>query len=240
MKKNKRNPAGTIFKIILALLVLAALAFFLVFRIRILNVEGNQRYTKEEIKTMLNYNSYKNSSLLFYFNNRQVDTTGMELIDGISVSLDKPWEVTIRVQEEQVAGCIQRGESYVYYDSQGVVTGIFTTQGSNMLLTEGISAENCAVGDQLPGAGTVFSAIAQVQQQLSFYNLTADSISVSPEGSLDLKMGDIIVKLGLGDLIPEKMSEVADLQESMAGLKGILHLENYDSTQDSIIFTKES
>ena len=38
----------------------------------------------------------------------------------------------------------------------------------------------------------------------------------------------------------EKLSELKDLLPNLDGLSGTLHLEEYDSTKDSIIFTKDS
>ena len=38
----------------------------------------------------------------------------------------------------------------------------------------------------------------------------------------------------------EKISELNDLLSKLEGLSGTLHLEEYDSTKDSIIFTKDS
>ena len=40
--------------------------------------------------------------------------------------------------------------------------------------------------------------------------------------------------------VQEKISELNDLLSKLEGLSGTLHLEEYDSTKDSIIFTKDS
>jgi hypothetical protein len=38
----------------------------------------------------------------------------------------------------------------------------------------------------------------------------------------------------------EKISELSDLQDQLSGMAGVLHLENYDPSRDSIVFTKET
>ena len=48
------------------------------------------------------------------------------------------------------------------------------------------------------------------------------------------------VLLGKDIYMEEKISELNDLLSKLEGLSGTLHLEEYDSTKDSIIFTKDS
>ena len=53
-------------------------------------------------------------------------------------------------------------------------------------------------------------------------------------------MGRVTVLLGKDIYMEEKLSELKDLLPNLDGLSGTLHLEEYDSTKDSIIFTKDS
>ena len=57
---------------------------------------------------------------------------------------------------------------------------------------------------------------------------------------MTLYFEDIRVQLGKSQYLEEKISEFKDLVPNLSGLKGVLHLEDYDPSKDSIIFTKDS
>ena len=70
--------------------------------------------------------------------------------------------------------------------------------------------------------------------------ITADSLGKSDDGGYYIVMGTVKVLLGKDIYMEEKISELNDLLSKLEGLSGTLHLEEYDSTKDSIIFTKDS
>lgn len=59
------------------------------------------------------------------------------------------------------------------------------------------------------------------------------------EGNLTVTYGGVHVNLGKGDNIESRVAAIGKTLPSIAGLSGILHLENYDGTQNRFIFSKK-
>ena len=68
--------------------------------------------------------------------------------------------------------------------------------------------------------------------------ITADSLGKSDDGGYYIVMGKVKVLLGKDIYMEEKISELNDLLSKLEGLSGTLHLEEYDSTKDSIILQR--
>ena len=68
----------------------------------------------------------------------------------------------------------------------------------------------------------------------------AEKIGLAEDGRYMLTMGNVRVQLGRNIYMSEKISELKGLLPELEGLSGVLHLEEYDATKDSIIFRKDS
>ena len=89
-------------------------------------------------------------------------------------------------------------------------------------------------------SGGVFADFLDIAAILRSEAITADSLGKSDDGGYYIVMGKVKVLLGKDIYMEEKISELNDLLSKLEGLSGTLHLEEYDSTKDSIIFTKDS
>jgi cell division protein FtsQ len=85
----------------------------------------------------------------------------------------------------------------------------------------------------------VFSSIAVLKSFVDRSGYVPDDVVFDQEGNLTVTYGGVQVNLGKGDNIESRVAAIGKTLPSIAGLSGILHLENYDGTQNRFIFSKK-
>ena len=214
-KKKKKSTKGW-----LVLIVTVGLILAVVFgcRIKTIRITGNERVSDETIQTLIQYDKCQNNSLLLWLLNRKTDISSEPLLNSIHVQLRNPQTIVVQVNEEKLSGYVQSEDEYIYVNDSGKIVLKQTEKLQDVLLLSGITADTAEVGEAI----------------------TADSLGKSDDGGYYIVMGKVKVLLGKDIYMEEKISELNDLLSKLEGLSGTLHLEEYDSTKDSIIFTKDS
>ena len=242
-KKRKLRRFFRGLLIFLAVLAVAALILIFGFRLKTVNVTGNSRYTDEEILDILQFDGSYQNTLLFYFEKRNMDVENIPFIEAIYMDIGGMDTINVEVVEKIVIGCIEDNGSYIYIDTDGIVCEISDTRQDDIPLIEGLDYDNPQLNQMLTVTDeNVYNTLLTLALQTQKYSLSIDKVVFADDGSVSMEMGDITVMLGASGTMEDKISEVNNLLPEIEsrGLKGILHLENYDSTTDSIIFTKES
>ena len=115
-----------------------------------------------------------------------------------------------------------------------------SAKGGNYLpVVHGLVFSEAAVGYPLPVQyDRVFSSIAVLKSFVDRSGYVPDYVTYDAEGNLIVTYGEASVNLGKGENIESRVAAVGKTLPSIAGLSGILHLENYDGTQNRFIFSK--
>ncbi len=237
-KKKKKSKKGW-----LVLIVTVGLILAVVFgcRIKTIRITGNERVSDETIQTLIQYDKCQNNSLLLWLLNRKTDISSEPLLNSIHVQLRNPQTIVVQVNEEKLSGYVQSEDEYIYVNDSGKIVLKQTEKLQDVLLLNGITADTAEVGEQLVSDDTgVFADFLDIAAILRSEAITADSLGKSDDGGYYIVMGKVKVLLGKDIYMEEKISELNDLLSKLEGLSGTLHLEEYDSTKDSIIFTKDS
>lgn len=244
-KKRKKKRSNTLkflkrLLIVLAIIAILALIFLFAFRIQYVHVEGNTRYSDEEILDLLNFEEQSQNTLVFYLKNRSFEAENIPFIDAVHVEYGSRDTIDIQVIEKKIVGCIESNESYYYFDSEGVVCEVAAGYESDVPKIEGLKFKNLALNAVLEvDDPAVYDALLSLTLLLEKYALTVEKVVFEEDDSLNMQMGYIRVLLGDAKNLEDKISELSNLLPKLENLRGTLHLENYDSTKDSIIFTKE-
>ena len=228
-KKKKKSMKGW-----LVLIVTVGLILAVVFgcRIKTIRITGNERVSDETIQTLIQYDKCQN---------RKTDISSEPLLNSIHVQLRNPQTIVVQVNEEKLSGYVQSEDEYIYVNDSGKIVLKQTEKLQDVLLLSGITADTAEVGEQLVSDDTgVFADFLDIAAILRSEAITADSLGKSDDGGYYIVMGKVKVLLGKDIYMEEKISELNDLLSKLEGLSGTLHLEEYDSTKDSIIFTKDS
>lgn len=211
-------------------------------------VRGNKNYTSEEIKEILEFPENGGNTLLSCLRYRFFSTKDIPFIEDIKVTMEGSKKVCIEVSETRILACIKEGKKYYYFDDDGVVQEVLSEKRERLPVIEGVDVENLEQGEAISvNNRTVFKGMMNLSSLLLDHDIMTQKIEVDSEGSFMIYVDDAIrVGIGAPVYLEEKTAEMAMILKELETMKktedirGILHLENYDSTKNSIVFTKEN
>ena len=225
---------------ILGFFIVASVTVVVVFQTRSLQIEGTKMVSDDVIKKEIQYNKSSGNSLILMLLNRKTDVSDNNMIDSIDVQLKNPWTVRVLVKEQQVVCCVATGKSYIYLNSGGNVVSTSSSEDYDLPVVQGLEVNDVMVGMRLDAADeSILDDVTAIGEDLQEYEVKADMINVLEDYKYSLLIGNVTVLLGRNIYMEEKISELANLQDQLEGLAGTLHLENYDASKESIIFTKD-
>ena len=121
-KKNRKKKKNRKIRILTGVVLgvgLAGALFFNVFKIRNIQVAGNTRYTKDEIKEMVADDKWmKNTVLLTTFHSK-VDMSDIPFMNSVEFTFVSYDTICIQVNEKKVVGYVEYEGQKVYFDKNG-------------------------------------------------------------------------------------------------------------------------
>lgn len=238
-KRSKRKllAAG----IVIAALLLIFLTAIGIFSITQVEVEGNERYTKEEIEELIIESRYDHNSLYLYWKYNYTDTKPIPFIDTVEVAVLSPHKVKITVYEKDVVGYIEYLESYMYFDKDGIMVESSVRKMEGVPLITGLNFDHLVLYEELPVQDKqVFKSILDLTQLLRKHQLTPDKINFDKNLNTTLYFDKIKVLLGEDKNTDEKIVRLRYLFPELEGLEGSLYMENYNEEDSkNITFQKE-
>lgn len=107
-------------------------------------------------------------------------------------------------------------------------------------VVEGLVFETVTVGEALPVAdSSVFNTINSLTKMINKNNIPPDVVTFDEESNLTLTYGTARVALGADKNLERKLQELSAILPQLDGLSGVLHLENFDGTQNGVVFEKD-
>ncbi len=244
-KKRKKKKFGYyLYAVVILVLTITniTLAALLLTYVQKWNVTGNELISEGEITAWVQEDPLTVNSLYTLW---KFETGSYNLpiyLEDVSVSLKAPWEVRLQVTEKKIIGCIVEGESYVYFDEEGLVLAKSSEYWEGIPFIEGLALEPAEQYGYLQAENEkVFSYIVNVTKEIEKQELAPDRI-VWGEDSMNLYFGDICAKLGRSGF-DEKVMQlpmVLEKLEEKGETAGVLHLEHYTSDSKSISFEKNT
>ena len=128
----------------------------------------------------------------------------------------------------------------LYFDKEGIVVESSSEEIEGIPRIKGIAFDNVELYKKLPvEEEDVFKKILNLTKLLDKYEIAPDSINFSQNLSVTLSFKDANVLLGKDIENDEKIVKLKQLLPDLQGMKGTLHLENYDEDMKNITFKKE-
>ena len=265
-KDPEALPVGaiTIFTI-LALVIMVFFAMLFLFRVKKVEVTGNVHESDREIRDTIMVGPMSNNTLLLSLFKRNPEFGDNPFIDRVTLEYTGRNSVRIRVSEKSVIGYVAFEEAYWYFNEDGIVeVQSLTAEPAHSADTDEVSAEevdersddtprdeyiipyiegltvtDAAVGSVLPVSDpSVFSTIASITGMINKNGIWPDRVTIEEDGTWTMTCGTIKVLLGKDEHLEDKIEELAGILPQAGGLSGTLHLENFDGTQNRIIFDK--
>lgn len=247
-KPEKSHRGRKLAALILILLAGAFAGIVYGFKLEDVRIIGNKAYSEDEIKELMNFPEDIPNTLLCYLKYFRYKVEDVPFLEKIQVKVENRNMICIEVFEANILGCLKQGKSYYYFDDNGIIQEIISDQRDTVPVIEGVSLENMEVGQKLTIENeTTYKGIMELCQLLLDHNIKAQKIEIDKNGKFTVYINDNIrVGFGTPVLLEEKAVEMANILPELQSMveteqiRGILHLENYDSTKNSIVFTKEN
>ena len=242
---QKRGPSrrfwlGLAVAGVVCAVLLGALAFVqMQFHVENVSVEGNVHYTKEEIEEMVIKDRLSANSLYLSFRYRNKEIRNIPFIEKMSVRVDSPNSITIRVYEKTVAGYVEYMGRYMYFDREGIVVESSETRTSGVPQVTGIDFDHVVLYEPLPVEDTaIFSEVLSITQMLSKYDIVTDKIFFNSENEITLYFGNVRARLGKDDL-EEKVMRLQQILPNLEGETGVLDMQNYSDDRKNVTFRRD-
>ena len=247
-ESGESSPKTKVYAVIIAVIIFIAVAIFYGFKTEEVVVRGNKNYTEEEIKSVIGFPEEGGNTLFTYLRYSFYRAKDIPFVEDINVTMEGSKRVCIEVSEIRILACIKEGKSYYYFDEDGVVKEVLNEKKERLPVIEGVEVENLEEGEAISvNNRTIFKGMMELSELLLDHGVKAQKIAVDSEGTFTVYVDDAIrVGFGAPVYLEEKTAEMAIILQELEtmrkteDIRGILHLENYDSTKNSIVFTKEN
>ena len=246
--KEKKHRKRKILPVLLGTVGILALAGLIVvfgFRVRSVEVEGNEYYSDNSIISWINNDDLAVNSLYILIRYNLTSPEMPTAVERMEISLKNPWTVHVQVREKQMVGYVDYDDSYLYFDHEGTALDRRKKIVEGVPHVEGLAfdASGVVLGETLPvDDESIFERITEVSRGLEKYKLTPDRLSCA-DGEIILTFGRIQILLG-NDNYDERLAQIdpilEKLDENYPDTSGTLHLENFDGTSENIPFVPDN
>ena len=234
---SKRKLYRILIEAVVAAIFIAALVFFVGFRVTKVQIEGNQYYTDEEIKKMVLDAPNAGNSILVMMTKTEEKTKDAQMIDHVTIKRKNRNTIVVNVKEKQMVGCLEFQGQYVNFDRQGVIQIITEEQMEGVPLIDGLSVKSAKTGQKLKGINTKkLNTILSVGKMLEKSEQKPDRLVFNDMNQLVLYYRDVEVRLGDDENMDEKMNRLSGILPQLEGMEGILHLENITEDTAGVVF----
>lgn len=242
MKKRKRRRKvwRTVLSVIAAVILLGLILVF-GFRVRTIEVEGNEYYGDNSIATWIQNDKFAENSLyvLLKYNLTQPDVPSA--VESMKVSLKNPWTLAVKVTEKTMLGYVDYDEAFLYFDREGIASLRTKEAMEGVPYVEGLKfdASKVVIGETLPVEDeSIFEKIMETSRYLDEEELTPDRL-VCTDSGITLYFGNVEVLLGNSGF-EERIAQIGPILEKLAesypDTAGTLHLENFDESSEAVRF----
>ena len=237
-RRRKKSKFGYyLYALVVLLLTIAniSLAILLLTHVQNVDVSGTKLASETEIKEWVQEDPLTVNSLYTLFKFKSGRYEMPVYLQDVNVTLSLPWEVQVQVVEKEIIACVPYKGNYVYIDKDGLVMKVSAQLDEGIPYIEGV---NVLKADQ-------FKVLKVKEEKLTSYvediiyevkkNEIAPDKIVWEENSMNLYFGEVCVELGKMNY-DVKIAELPPILASLEGKKGVLRMEHYSETSDSISF----
>lgn len=239
----RTGNAGKVTVVILLLIVLV-LGTCIIISLKIddsdIQVEGNQKYTKEEMINYIFQNDMSRNPLVIFYRSKFKEPVEIPFVDQYEIQMQSLSKITITVYEKKIIGYVRYKGVNMYFDKDGTIVE------SSMEILEGIPEvtglefDYIVLDEALPvGNEKVFRMILDVTQGLSKHAVPAQKLYISNEKETTVYIDAVAVELGENKDTNEKIQALSDMLPNLQGLSGTLDMKQLDESGNGYTFKKK-
>ena len=215
---NKNRKKLVIAGIFLTVLLLLAVLFSV--RIKSVTVSGNERYTDEQIESMIFDTKLSKNPVYCYYQYRFRPHKTIPFVEDYKIVFRSPVNVEIITYEKSVVGYVSYMNSLMYFDKDGIIVESTNDKLPGIPMISGLRFGQIVLHKPLPVEDArIFDEILNLTQVLEMY--------------ATLTVGELQVELGSNVQMNGKISELKDILNTYSALDGTLYLDTYDETNSN-------
>lgn len=245
-RKKKENQSSGLKKILIVLCILLVLAIALIViyitnQIVEVQVEGNEFYTDEEIQELMIDGELERNAWYLYWKYNYSEPPEIPFVDTIEVEVTGRGKVKVQVYEKSIIGYVEYLGSYMYFDKDGTVVESSQEEVGEVPKIIGLSFDSIALYEKLPvEKDEVFDFILNLTKELRKNEIYPDKLQFNEQMEATLHFGQARVYLGKDENQNEKITRLKSVIGQLEGKSGVLHMEEVDEDNKSIIFEKDA
>lgn len=198
-------------------------------RITQVTVNGNKKYSAEQIEALVFDSRWGRNSLYCYVQNRFRPHKQIPFVEDYEIVFQSPFQAEIIVYEKSVVGYVSYMSSYMYFDKDGIIVESSSSKLDGIPLVTGLQFGQIVLNRPLPVENAqIFERVMNLTQVLSMFDIRTDQIRYDVYGNATLSVGEIEVSLGDNKDMNGKISRLHDILPELEGLAGTLYLDTYD------------
>lgn len=234
IKKQKKRKKKSIYSLIFLLLMTISCILLLTapgFAIQKVSIEGNERFTDQEIEEILGIKNQKN---MFYFLLRNKFYNDDELnpyIEDLKVEIKFPNAIDVVVKEREVVGYVPYLGTYLCIDKFGRVidTSIFLHEDVPIIM--GLDFKGFTMNEILNVENeSTFTEMVNIVAYLVKYEALGNIIKLDMTNLEHVVMytRNIEIRMGRTEDIHQKVNIMVQALKEVANLRGILTISDLD------------
>ena len=237
-RRRRRRPQIRIMLVTLAVAFAVILVIVAGFRIRQVEVEGNEVYTPQQIVSALIDSPAMRNSLLFtwrYHTAREEPKT--PYLSSVQAKLRAPGKVRIIVAEKKVVAGILYTGTYYYFDNSGYVLKASGQMDEDVPMIYGMTIEEPVINQKLPAVNaSQLSTMLSVAALVDESPIIVDSITFDDNNNIKLTSAGLDVDLGQNEYLEEKIAYLSYVYDEVRGKSGTLVMSSFTGKNDDIVF----
>lgn len=238
-RRKRKKPTAVIIIVLILILGIAGTMFVnKMFTVREITIEGSDKYTYDELYRYIFADRNDKNTLLFKFTDRKAPDIEIPFIAKVSMEVQWPDKIAVTVYEKSIVGYVKYKGTNMYFDKDGVIVESSVERFADVPEVDGLNYTSIVMYNKLDVPDeSIFSTLNNFSQYLEKYGIPIDVINIINDKEISVKIDNVNVLLGNYDnSMPDKLYELKCMIPEFTGLKGTLHLEDYDGTAKDVIF----
>lgn len=219
-------------------LIVAFIGLMLIinFRVKNVEVEGIEHYTKEELTGMLMTEKTDSLSILFYLRSKFSKKKLIPFVESYQIEYVNKNTIKIKGYEKLVIGCVEVMGAYMYFDKDGIVVESSGERLTNVPLIKGLKYDKVLLYEPLEvQKSSLFDTILNLTKLVSLNELPAQSILFNSNLEVTLECDGNIVLCGRQENYDIQLSALKSILESAGENKYTFDLRNYSVSDTTVI-----
>lgn len=235
MRRRGRKRLFTVILYLCLLLAVIFIVFVKTFELKELEIEGNTRYTAQELEELLMTKPTDRVSVLFWLRMKWWGADPIPFVEKVETDWKNRSVVRITVHEKRITGCVMHRGSYLYFDRDGIVVESSRIKPEDIPVITGLNFSRIVLHEQLKvQKEEMFTVILNLARLIEKQELIVEEIRFRPDDAVELRTQGCEVILGKRQYYDEVLAVLGSVLESAEGRRLRIDMTLYENGNNRI------